>query len=305
MSEMITTTGRSINTITAEIIVLTQQAQASALASACQIGKRLVEAKELVGHGEWGDYLKKEISYSQSTANNFMRLYRELGENPNSQALGSLSPTQALRLLALPEAEREEFAQVNNVANMSTRELEQAIKEKKAAQELLAVAQDTANGLKQQVEDQNAEIQKLNSALNKATAAEKKAKARLDKLKKNPEVPAEMVEKITNEAADAARKEFQSKIDTAEEKAASAEDARMDMEKALVDAQNMLAEAKRSVQTGSADAAAFRVIFDEVQQMFNRLCGYQKKVEISDPELGGKFKKALAAVLDNWKGMVA
>ena len=279
MSNVITVPGRTINTITAEILVLTQQAQASALASACQIGKRLMEAKALVDHGEWGDYLKNEVSYSQSAANNFMRLYRELGENPNSQALGNLSPTQALSLIALPEGEREEFVQNNDVSSMSTRELDKAVKEKKAALEMLAVAQESANDLKQQLEDQRAENEKLHKSL--------------DQVKKPAAIPKAEQDKLRAEGREAARSEYDAKIKDAQEKADAADEARMDMEKALVEAQRQIKELAAGSKLSGADAAMFEMLFNQILDSENRMIGCLMKVEIADPEQGKKLRASV------------
>ena len=92
----------------------------------------------MLPHGQWGTYIKEQVGYSQSTANNLMRIFEEYGTAQQSifgpeaisQAIGNLSYTKALRLLALPADEREAFVEEHNVEDMSTRELEAAIKER-------------------------------------------------------------------------------------------------------------------------------------------------------------------------------
>ncbi len=108
-----------------------------------EIGRRMLEAKDMLPYGEFGKWLRENTGYSSSTANNFMRLYREYGAAQGSlfgaevdcQTFGKLSYSKALALLALPSGERESFVQENDVDAMSTRELQQAIAEKKAAEE--------------------------------------------------------------------------------------------------------------------------------------------------------------------------
>ena len=70
---------REIGVITSEIKTLCRQSQVMVLTFAVEIGKRLKEAKESLPHGEWGDWLKNEVEFSQSSANNFMKLYEEYG----------------------------------------------------------------------------------------------------------------------------------------------------------------------------------------------------------------------------------
>ena len=95
----------------------TQQKERALLSNYIEIGRRLVEAKAQLLHGEWGAWLKKK-EYSQSTANNFMPLFREYGAEQQSlwgaqaksQTFEKLTYSKALKLLALPtEEEREQW----------------------------------------------------------------------------------------------------------------------------------------------------------------------------------------------------
>lgn len=72
-----------------------------------------------------------------------MRVFNEYGAAqigifgavPESSTLQNLSISNALRLLAVPEDEREEFAEAVDAENLSARELEKAIKERDAARQ--------------------------------------------------------------------------------------------------------------------------------------------------------------------------
>ena len=150
MSEALQQT-RSLEVIGAEIRALTS----SMLGNIIEIGRRMVEAKELLPHGEFGPWIKENTGYSHSTANNFMRLFEEYGarqqslfgaEVENSQTFGKLSYTKALALLALPsEEEREAFVETHDVEAMSTRELQQALRERDEARK-------TAEAMRQELE---------------------------------------------------------------------------------------------------------------------------------------------------------
>lgn len=131
---------RTVEVIAAEIRSYDAQAKEFMIKSAIEIGKRLTEAKELVQHGQWGQWLKDNVDYSQSTANNFMRVASEYAES-SLERLGPISYTQAVALLSLPADEREDFAEQNNAADMSTRELQAAIKEKNELEERLKAEQ--------------------------------------------------------------------------------------------------------------------------------------------------------------------
>ena len=70
---------RDAGVIAREINFIKEQTKRQMLAASMEIGARLCEAKELVGHGEWEKWLCENVDYSQSTANNLMRIYREYG----------------------------------------------------------------------------------------------------------------------------------------------------------------------------------------------------------------------------------
>ena len=152
---------RTVETVTLEIRTLQRQAQQIMLSYAVEIGRRLEEVKAILPHGQWGDYLKNEVDYSQSTANNFMRIYREYGAaqqslfggEAKSQAFANLTYTKALRLLAIPdEEEREQFMTEHDVGSMSNRELDKALKEREEALEAAAAAQDEAQGARREAD---------------------------------------------------------------------------------------------------------------------------------------------------------
>lgn len=118
---------------------------------AIEIGRRLNEAKAVLEHGQWGPWLEREVNFSQSTANNYMKIFERYGSDQvslfgdaKSQTLGNLPYTKALKLLAVPEDEVETFVEEHDVANMSTRELEQAIRERDEAKRKLEAVQDDA-----------------------------------------------------------------------------------------------------------------------------------------------------------------
>lgn len=106
--------GNRLQQLAVEIITFDRQAKITAVSCAIEIGERLLEAKDLVPHGEWGKWLKENVNYSQSTANNLMRLYKEYGNNQgslfttvtNSQAIMNLDVSKALALTVLPPEER-------------------------------------------------------------------------------------------------------------------------------------------------------------------------------------------------------
>lgn len=307
MSEMITTSGRSINTITAEIITITAQTNQMVVMNAIEVGRRLVEAKALVPHGEWGEYLRQEVSFSKSTANNLMKIFREYGDKQiNSQALGNLPYTKMVRLLAVPEEEREEFAIEHDVEHISTRELEQAIKDRDAARDLLAVAQESATAAEQKADDLQKQANRLSAALDQSNKDAKKAQADLAKLKKDAKAADARIEQAKKDAYEQARKEYQDQLDAAHKAVAdAAAQARAEAEQSAEAAQKELDNARRAEKMADPDAIAFSALFKQIQESFNMLNGYLLKFRGSKPELAESGKAAVAAMLEQWKEQVA
>ena len=94
--------GRTIETITDEIL----DAKRTGGEAILTIGRCLIEAKDMLPHGEWLPWLNERVEFSERTARNFMRLAREW---TNRQTLADLGASKALTLLALPAEEREQF----------------------------------------------------------------------------------------------------------------------------------------------------------------------------------------------------
>lgn len=94
------------------------------------IGQALREAKGQLAHGAWGDWLRDRVNFSQGTAENYMRIAEQVhGES----TLLDLPYTKILALLAVPETEREQFAQDNRVEDKSVSEIKQLIRERDEA----------------------------------------------------------------------------------------------------------------------------------------------------------------------------
>lgn len=153
----------SIDQLTAEIVVLKQQTAINII----EIGRRLTQAKEQMPHGEWGTWLRNRVDFSQNSAARFMKVAEEAANSSALMNLGGV--TKVYALLGLPSGEREEFAEsphllpsgeVKTVPEMSTRELQRAIEDKKRLQSAL----DTAKADAKRIADMLAEERKQSVA---------------------------------------------------------------------------------------------------------------------------------------------
>ena len=96
---------------------------------AIALGQDLIDAKDQLGHGKFGPWLK-ELGISTSTAGNYMKVAREI--TPGSRLAG-LPYSKALALLSAPADEREELAE--EAESKSAAEIRRLIEERNRAAE--------------------------------------------------------------------------------------------------------------------------------------------------------------------------
>ena len=174
-----------------EINAIKRTTQRMMMQAAIDIGKRLVEVKAAVGHGNLGKWLLEIVDYSERTAQNLIRLYEEygmgqgslFGEGGNPQLVADLSVSQAVALLGIKDAdERAEFIKGNDVAAMTKRELEEAIRERNEAREALSAEKAAAAKGAEEIEKRLAAYrEQLKKAEEAAAENEERAKGRIAK----------------------------------------------------------------------------------------------------------------------------
>ena len=322
-------TQRTPDIIGAEIRGLTQQAKSMTLWFGIEIGRPLTEAKALLEHGQWLAYLKEQTEFSRSSAGRLMTLYKEygaaqtslFGAEANYPTLNNLSISNALRLLAVPEDEREEFAAEHDVEHMSARELDELIKqrdeaEKRAAkaEEQVQQAADGAAKADEQYQKAKQELHLLREKLENAEAQKSAAEKELSELRERPvEVAVEVDEKAVEEAVTAARAkndaewaEKMAKVkNELSEAGLKAEKLKAKIKKAEEKAAASAAELeklKKSQTLSDPNTAVFKQIFEQVQEDFNKLHGSLLKVKASDPDTAEKLAAAVRALVDKMQG---
>lgn len=286
---------RQISDVTRDIRIKTGQF----LLDAIEIGRLLFEAKSMVEPGSWSKYIEEELPFSHSWANNYMRLYKELGGEQislfdNSQALANLRPTQALELLALPAEEREEFVETHDVESMSTRQLRQAVQaeleeERRRhadTQRELESAQAKARDAEQNVLDMQQrlaaakssegawqkELDKLNAALDSANAVADDVRKQLDDAKaREKAVRADL--KKAKENPDIPESLMEQMRKEAEADAAR---------KATADLQKKLDAAEKAAGDAAKDKEAAEAAARDAQA---KLVAAQKATKIANPDV--------------------
>lgn len=322
---------RTPEVIGAEIRSLTTQARSITLWYGIEIGRRLTEAKEMVNHGEWLPFLEQQTEFSQPTASRFMRLYKEYGADQNSlfgaeskyATLNNLSISNALRLLAIPEEERESFAAENDLENKSTREVEDLIREKTALEQQL---KETKEGQALALAEAMAERDSSQAELHTTAEQLKTARERIRQLEERPtEVAVERDEEAIQTAAASARLEAKHEAEKAADAAIAAlnrehaEQLRKEMDKAKeamaerdklkeqmaavpsAEEKAKLEEEIKALQArismAAPEVAAFQAAFQRVQQEFNQMLEAMGKAPAESRE---KLRRAVNAMVDSF-----
>ncbi len=323
---------RDIEAITAEIL----DAKRAGGEAILTIGRGLMEAKALLPHGEWLPWLNEKIEFSESTAQRFMRLARDWS---NPSALTDLGATKALQLLALPESEREMFlhethevdGEEKTVIDMTSRELDRAIRERdealKAAAQAQAEQAAAEQARKKMAEDMalaNGRIAGLNAEVEaqaiRASEAQDAAVRLEEELEELRSRPVEVAVQVDEAAVEAARREaelaMRGKLDrakAAEKKAredlmelnSALQRAKMEREDALQRLDAMQRAEKRAAMASNEDLVLFRELFERVQEQVNRIHGLLLKARDKDADRAEKMSKALLALAEKVREVAA
>lgn len=328
---------RDIETITGEIL----EAKRVGGEAIITIGQRLIEAKALLPHGEWLPWLEDRVEFSERAARRFMQLSREWTNRP---ALANLGATKALTLLALPPEERERFmteihivdGEEKNVIDMTSRELERAIRDRDEARQAAEAAKADARAAEEIRAKMAAEMELLENIQRTAQDSEIQARAELEAVRaelqalrdKPVDVAVQTVvdEEALKKARAEAVTEMNVKLDQANAALKTAEAKRKTAERALAEAKKQadanasilsraekaeaeLADVRRQLEAAvkasaqsaigsDGDFASFKLLFNQTQTQVNQLHGLLMKIRGRDAEAAEKLQNALLALAD-------
>ena len=317
-------TSRDQNVIATEINIIKAQTNKILLSSAIEIGKRLKEAKQMIGHGNWEKWLETEVSYSQRTATNLMRIHDEYGlkltENQIGKQLADLGYTQAVAMLKLDFEERENFIETHDIDAMTTRELDAAIAERNEVLKQKEALEERITNLIELSEKQSKELITTEAKLKAHEDTQKKLKKLQEDnavLKqslleaKDQERPEE--DDDAEEIADLEAKFLESnkQIDylkkTLEAKQRELDEAPEEVEK-IVEVTKTIEVVPESMQKemdtlkaklkASDTEVKYKATFEVIVSLFNDLVATLDKMKANDTETYEKYKNATNNLLE-------
>ena len=295
--------------IAAEIKTIEQHTARIVLENGIQIGQRLQEAKDKVGHGGFGQWCKENLNYSQDTAQKFMKLAKEYGDDSgflaNTAMSRNFSISNALSLLKLPEEDREKFVEEHPVEDMTNKALEEEIRKLKEATK---AADDQFKQAIAQIEEREAEIKSLKQQLSVASTEPQVDTAEVEDLR----AKLEKAEAKAKKAKEDLKKEKESREATIEQtignqRQAMEQEIRKEAESELIGARQEVAELlekvdqleKRAANAGSEKKVQFKILMDQMQDAFHK--AWDCMVTEEDLETQKKMVTAMNMVIDKLK----
>lgn len=289
-----------------------------------EIGRRLVEAKELLPHGEWLPWLQRETEFSERSAQDYMRVFKDysatqlglFGPETNTQTFADLPISKALALLSVPESDREAFAKEVDAEHISVRELKQAIREKQELEKKLKESEEqfeASEKLRAETADKlfakNADIEAANKRIRELES--RPVEVAVETVRDEEAIAA--AAKEAREKAEAAAKkriaELEKKLNKAEDERAEAvkkaesagQDAEEKLKQATAAAEKIraeLEETRKQLKASDSDVTAFGIRFNTIQNEYGYLIAELRKVSARNAETGDKLREAVRQLLE-------
>lgn len=281
MNELANTSNNALSRID-ELAMQARALRVSINVNMWQLARVFIEAKAMVSHGGWEKWLKDNAEVSVRTAEDMIASYKRFGGRAPYEGL---SPSQTFKLLPLPDGTEEKFMQAHDVKNMSTREIQEAVKQARA--------------------EAQAEIDQM--------------QLRIDELEsREPEIPDEVIDELKQSRAEiarlseAARETLEDANQLRQERAALERD-RQEQEELLKEQQEALNKAQEellNLQSAQARGDAAREpsgeltlgVFSAAVGEFMGLCARMPYMGASFATMPQKTKNAYDELLSTIEG---
>ncbi len=285
-----------------------------------EVGKCLKEINErrlyeYLGTGSFAEYAEKAVGLKERAAYNYITAYETYGAE-GLRKYGELGITKLVALAQLNDADRTEMLESGEAAEISTRALNDRIKELKHETDQLRFENETLSGKlgtsDELSKSKTAEIEKLEAE--KAELEKRLAEATAPVVATMTDEEKEEIRKSAEKAAKAEAKKEIDKLKAAEKEnnlklenlRATTERLKADADKLksenselqarAVKAETAAAQKPKPVIAGSKEALKF--CLEDIQQQFNRAV---EIIGTMEPEEKAKFKAALVGISDKLK----
>lgn len=313
---------KSTEELTEKANTLYQQMQligAVGIQMAADAGRCLTKIKERIGHGNWGDWCKRNLEFSERKAQNMMKLAAEMHEKngifSNPQTFADIEISKVYALLAAPEEVQKAVLNDPKMEEASVREFQDEIKRLKAelaaerAKEQADNSVEELAAAEQKIEELSAQVkilqegkseaeweQEVQDLKQKIDAEAQKAKEAARKLKEAKAAAAAEAEKAAEVAAEKAKEDARAEARAEVEKETAKLAGEVSAAKAEIEKLN-----KKLENSTAAEIVEFKVKADQLQQSFR---GCMKCIEDMYGKDLGQASKMAAALKQVMQAMI-
>lgn len=294
---------REINEIKTETFRFLESAFAHANRSSREIGRLLIQAKELVEPGRWIGWLRENVDYSEDTAQNMMRIYREydVEKVPEFQ---QLNYSQMVALFPLPPAERAELvveaAEEKDLSKLSVKEVKALVKQRDDALKKLKAADERNEkraGIELDLRKARAELSEQRQKADACTKEIETQKRKFDSLQKkydDLEAHPKVVEKKVNEPTAEKLKELEDEA----KKAARAELENELQERLDERMQAFFKENEKQEAMQDSRVVEINVMLTQIKSLIDLVFGNMDMIRADDAKLAKKMVDKLQVFFD-------
>ena len=329
---------KSTEQLTAEVNVRYRQAEQLAGMSAMMLadaGKRLIEIKARIPHGQFETWCADNLEFSKSKAEKMMKLAERVADENSlfskTETFTDIGISRVWALLAAPEEVAAEVIETNDVESMTVRELKAElarVKEEKEAAERKAEMIDHNNDdirkelasmqrkLSETVsEEEFAEMQAaaqaqkedLTKELSEAKAEAADIQAKLDKAKEDLKKQKAKQKDLEAARDEEVKKAIEGKTAEIEEQAAAR--ARESSQELLDRTQRQVGDLQEYIAKLEAEKAKlsntslmeFKVYVDQLQDIYFEICDIITEENQHDEATGAKMQAALQKIVEGWR----
>ena len=329
---------KSTEQLTAEVNVRYRQAEQLAGMSAMMLadaGRRLIEIKARIPHGQFETWCADNLEFSKSKAEKMMKLAERVADENSlfskTETFTDIGISRVWALLAAPEEVAAEVIETNDVESMTVRELKAElarVKEEKEAAERKAEMSDRSNDdirkelasmqrkLSETVSEKEfaemqaaAQAQKedLTKELSEAKAEAADIQAKLDKAKEDLKKQKAKQKDLEAARDEEVKKAIEGKTAEIEEQAAAR--AREASQELLDRTQRQVGDLQEYIEKLEAEKAKlsntslmeFKVYVDQLQDIYFKICDIITEENQRDEATGAKMQTALQKRVEGWR----
>ena len=329
---------KSTEQLTAEVNVRYRQAEQLAGMSAMMLadaGRRLIEIKARIPHGQFEAWCADNLEFSKSKAEKMMKLAERVADENSlfskTETFTDIGISRVWALLAAPEEVAAEVIETNDVESMTVRELKAElarVKEEKEAAERKAEMIDHNNDdirkelasmqrkLSETVsekefgemqEDYERRVKALNEELNQVEDDKAGVQEKLDKAKEDLKKQKAKQKELEAARDEEVKKAIEGKTAEIEEQAAAR--ARESSQELLDRTQKQVEDLQEYIAKLEADKAKlsntslmeFKVYVDQLQDIYFKICDIITEENLKDEATGTKMQAALQKIVEGWR----